>query len=143
MIRTLRARSDAVAVGIVVAAILASGLISGASLREWSSLLSVICLIGLVWRAVSTLPSMSHLARALATCLGLVLGAAAVAQWLLAREVERMGSSGPTPENTLGIGIVLLSRLPLIVLIFAWPRWLNVWRQPRWLTWITGRRTDA
>ena len=62
--------------------ILVSGALAGFSLREWSSLLGVVGFLGLTWRALANLPELSYLARALATCLGVIMavGAASSAQ---------------------------------------------------------------
>lgn len=112
------------------AVVLGAGLAGGASLREFSSLLSAVCVIGLIWRGVSTLPEMSHLARALSTVMVINLVAASVSQYLLAREAARIAQDYPVPQNTVGVWLVLGARVTILALVVAWPRWLNRWEWP-------------
>jgi ABC-type amino acid transport system permease subunit len=99
------------------------------TLREVSSLLGVIGFIGLVWRGISTLDQMSNLSRALATCLGLLIGVGALAQVLLIRQIGELPEEARAvvPSNTLGVSLVIFARCCVILLVVLWPRLINRW----------------
>lgn len=105
-----------------------SGIVYDYSVREWSSALGLFCLVGVLWRAISSLDDMTDLARALTTAVGLLLFSGFVGQWLLAREIE--AASGTTVTNDVGVTLAIASRLFIVLLIIYWPRWLNNWGWP-------------
>lgn len=120
-------RLDTIAVALGSAVILISGVLSGLSLREWSSLLGVVCVLGLIWRGISTLGEMSNLTRALTTCLALVLASGAFAQWLLMQELKNLPPGPPPPENVVGNIAVVISRILVLALVVVWPYFINRW----------------
>lgn len=102
-------------------------LLTHPSLREFSSVVSVVCLMGLLWRIIGNLRKMTVLSVMLAASLALNLATGAVAQYLLSRQIAGL-SLAPgvhSPDNTIGITLVLLSRLFILFVIIMWNRWLS------------------
>lgn len=116
---------DHFVMGLVGTVLIGLTLLSHPTLREFSSALSVVCLMGLLWRVIGTLPRMTPLSIMLSVSLAVNLGTGAIAQYLLSRQIELLPMpSGPHPDNTLGLTLVLLSRVFILLVIIVWTRWL-------------------
>lgn len=120
-------RFDHFAMGLVGTTVIVLTALSSESLREFSSVVSVVCLMGLLWRIIGNLRKMTVLSVMLAASLTLNLATGAVAQYLLSRQVEalHLDSGSGRPDNTVGIVLVLLSRLFILFVIVMWDRWLS------------------
>lgn len=119
-------RSDKFAVLCATALMLALTLFNDPTLREFSTTMSLICLMGLLWRMIGSLHRLTPLSLTLSVALILTLASGALAQYLLSRQINIMPSSHQ-PSNTLGISLVLAGRLFILYVIIRWTALLNKW----------------
>lgn len=123
-------RSDVFAVACATILLLSLTLWGGTTIREFSTTLSLICLIGLIWRFIGSLPRLTPLSITLSVALMLTLATGALAQYLLTREVQNMmsiHSPAVAPDNTVGISFVLAGRVFILFIIIRWTALLNAW----------------
>lgn len=118
-------RSDKVAMVAAAIFLLFLTLSMDPTLREFSTTLSLICLMGLLWRVIGSLPRMTPLSVTLAVALILTLASGALAQYLLSRQIASMPTKGP--DNTTGILIVLTGRLFILYVVIRWTALLDKW----------------
>lgn len=124
------ARSDKFAVMCAAVLLMGLTLLSNPTLREVSTSVSLICLIGLIWRFIGSLPRLTPLSITLSVALMLTLATGALAQYLLTREVAQvMSIHAPevAPTNTVGIAFVLVGRLFILFIIIRWTALLDAW----------------
>lgn len=119
-------RSDKFAVMCAAGFLVILTLLTNPSLREFSTTLSLICLIGLLWRVIGSFPRLTPLSLTLSVALILTLASGALAQYLLTRQIVSLPSSHQ-PSNTVGITVVLFGRMFIIYAIIRWTALLNRW----------------
>lgn len=125
MIPVVTDRLDRAAIVAFAMVVLGLTLASQPSLREMSTSLSLVCFVGLLWRFIGSFPRMNGLSVVLAISLGLTLATSFMAQYLLSRQITSMPQA-LQPDNTIGILLVVSSRLFILVVIVFWSRWLTV-----------------
>jgi hypothetical protein len=122
----MRRRVDDIAVLLAAVVMIGATLLTGPTLREVSSVVSVVCFMGLVWRVIGTLRGMTVLSVMLAASLCINLATGAVAQYLLSRQIEMLNvSPSEQPDNVIGISLVFVSRIFILFVIVTWSRWLG------------------
>lgn len=125
-------RSDKFAILCATILVMTLTFASDPTLREVSTTLSLICLMGLIWRFIGSLPRLTPLSITLSVALMLTLATGALAQYLLSREVnEIMSIHAPpvSPDNTLGISFILAGRLFILYIIVRWTALLDAWER--------------
>lgn len=119
MITRLWGRLDRFAFPLTVAFLIVVCLVTGPTLRQFSSFLSAVAFMALLWRVIGTAKQMDLLAFVLSLALAVNLATAAIAQYTLSA-----ADGPPPPDNTLGITLVLCSRIFTLSVLASWNYWL-------------------